>query len=91
MGAAGPAGPPGPSGAQGAKGDKGDTGDSGLSLRLVRPGAPAGSCNADEVMVSAVCTGKFTRNPLTTTEKGANCGPDIKSNTNEVTILCAKM
>jgi hypothetical protein len=81
-GPAGEAGPPGP---------KGEPGDPGMALRLVRGNGPAASCRADEVMISAFCTGQYSRYPLTTTETGAKCGPDIKSNTVAVTIVCAKM
>ena len=42
-------------------------------------------------MVSAFCLGTYARNSLSTTENGAKCGPDVKSNPIEVTIVCAKM
>ena len=64
---------PGAAGAAGAKGDKGGPG---MTLRLVRPKAPAASCDGGEVMISAFCSGKFKAYPLTTTENGARCGPD---------------
>jgi hypothetical protein len=60
-------------------------------MRIVRGNGPTASCNADEVMVSAICVGDYARNPLTTTENGAKCGPDMKSNTIEARIVCAKM
>jgi hypothetical protein len=59
----------------------------GLSLRVVRPNASSASCNADEIVVSAVCSGRSSRQPLTTTERSARC----ESNGNSVTILCAKL
>jgi hypothetical protein len=62
-----------------------------MSLRLVRGHGPSASCNADEVMISAFCTGNYTRNPLITTQNGAKCGPDTKNNPLEATIVCAKM
>jgi hypothetical protein len=70
----------------GPKGDKGDPGTSGLSLRIVRPNASSATCNADEIIVSAVCNGQSSRLPLTT-DKSARC----ESDGNTVTILCAKL
>ena len=98
-GAAGPAGLPGPAGqkgeqgAAGAKGEKGEKGDgAGMTLRLVRPHAPSASCEADEVMISAFCSGKYKSYPLTTTQNGARCGPDAKGTPEvEATIVCARM
>jgi hypothetical protein len=86
-GEAGSAGLKGEQGPAGPKGDKGEKGDSaGMTLRLVRPHAPNASCEADEVMISAFCSGKYRSYPLTTTANSAKCGSDV-----EVTIVCAKM
>lgn len=62
-----------------------------MTLRFVRGNGPRASCGADEVMVSAFCIGKYSRNPLVTTVNGANCGPDVKSNLVEATLVCAKL
>ena len=63
-----------------------------MALRLVRPKAPAASCQGGEVMISAFCSGKFKAYPLTVTENGARCGPDTSGTSPvEVTIVCAKM
>ena len=63
-----------------------------MVLRLVRPRAPAATCQDGEVMISAFCSGKFKAYPLTTTENGARCGADTSGTSPvEVTIVCAKM
>jgi hypothetical protein len=91
VGAKGDAGPAGPAGAKGDRGERGEKGEPGMSLRLVQPRAPSAVCEQGEVMISAFCSGAQTRNPLTTSENGAKCGPDSKANRSEVTIVCARM
>jgi hypothetical protein len=41
-------------------------------------------------MISAFCHNASSQS-LITTENGAKCGPDLKSNPVEVVIVCAKM
>src|SRR5689334_17696542 len=74
MGPAGPAGAPGssgvagsagPAGPAGPKGDKGEAASLAASIRVVA-GEPAGSCNADEIMISAFCTGTSPNYSLST-------------------------
>jgi len=89
VGPRGPAGEAGPQGPAGPKGEKGE--GAGMALRLVRPHAASATCDAGETMISAFCSGKFQRYPLTTTENGANCGPSSRTNPVEVTIVCARM
>jgi hypothetical protein len=97
QGAVGPAGPagapgsPGVAGTAGPAGPKGDRGDSAAfaaAIRVVAP-APAASCNADEIMISAFCTGTAPQYSLTTNANGAKCGDDLASPL-KVTIVCLK-
>ena len=80
----------GPAGAQGAKGDKGDPGTPGTTLRVVAAQSSTASCEADEVMISAYCSGTFNTYPLVPLENGARCGNNPRSTTLRVTIVCAK-
>ena len=49
--------------------------------------ARTASCNADEVMISAMCVGAGA--PLTATDNGATCG--VASNTqSKVRLVCMK-
>jgi Collagen triple helix repeat (20 copies) len=89
-GAVGPAGPAGPSGKQGDAGPAGKDGKNGATFRTVRGGSgTAVTCDADETMIGAYCTGSWTSYPLVPQDNGAKCGdtptPEIK-----VTIVCAK-
>lgn len=77
----GPAGPPGP---------KGDPGASGSAFRVVAPQSSSASCEADEIMISAYCTGTWTNYPLVPLSNGARCGNNPNSTTLRVTIVCAK-
>lgn len=77
-------GPPGPAGT------KGDKGDSAVNLRMVRVTAITAACSNDEVIVSAVCAGRFSRQLLVTSANTARCGPDIRVNDSVITLLCAK-
>ena len=77
-------------GPRGEKGEKGDPGPPGTTLRVVSPQSPIASCEADEVMISAFCTGSFTAYPLVPSSNGARCGNNPKSTTLRVTIVCAK-
>ena len=74
-------GPPGP---------KGDPGVAGTTLRVVAPQSSTASCQTDEIMISAYCTGTFTNYPLVPLTNGARCGANPNSTTLRVTIFCAK-
>ena len=89
-GEAGAAGPPGPAGSKGDKGDKGDAGAPGTALRVVAPQSSTATCESDEVMISAYCSGTFNAYPLVPLENGARCGNNPRSTTLRVTIVCAK-
>jgi hypothetical protein len=86
----GPVGPPGPAGPAGNKGDKGDPGPPGPTLRVVTPQSSTATCEADEVMISAYCSGTFNAYPLVPLANGARCGNNPNSTTLRVTIVCAK-
>jgi hypothetical protein len=86
----GPVGPPGPAGPAGNKGDKGDPGPPGPTLRVVTPQSSTATCEADEVMISAYCSGSFNAYPLVPLANGARCGNNPNSTTLRVTIVCAK-
>jgi hypothetical protein len=77
-------GPPGPAG------PKGEAGAAGTTLRVVAPQATSASCEADEVMISAYCSGTFNTYPLVPLANGARCGNNPASMTLRVTIVCAK-
>ena len=61
-----------------------------LSLRVVAPQSSTASCQTDEIMISAYCTGTFTNYPLVPLTNGARCGANPNSTTLRVTIVCAK-
>jgi hypothetical protein len=83
-------GEPGPAGAPGAPGAKGDSGDAGATFRVVAPQSSSASCESNEVMISAYCTGTFNNYPLVPLANGARCGNNPNSTTLRVTIICAK-
>jgi hypothetical protein len=83
-------GEPGPAGPPGEKGEKGDPGAPGTALRVVSPQSSIGTCNGDEIMISAYCTGTFNAYPLVPLANGARCGNNPNSTTLRVTIVCAK-
>ena len=89
-GDAGEKGEPGAAGPPGPAGPKGDPGVAGTTLRVVAPQATSASCEADEVMISAYCTGTFNTYPLVPLANGARCGNNQASTTLRVTIVCAK-
>jgi hypothetical protein len=80
----------GPPGEKGEKGEKGDSGTPGMSLRVVSSQSSTASCEADEIMISAYCTGTFNAYPLVPLSNGARCGNNPNSTTLRVTIACAK-
>jgi Collagen triple helix repeat (20 copies) len=90
-GAQGPAGPQGNRGEKGDKGDKGEKGDKGDSvgatLRVVTSSGITAECNADEVMVSAMCMGGAV--VATIGENGASCGSDTNAAL-KARLVCAK-
>jgi Collagen triple helix repeat (20 copies) len=83
-------GEPGPAGPSGEKGEKGDTGAPGTAFRVVSPQSSIASCNGDEIMISAYCSGTFNSYPLVPLTNGARCGNNPNSTTLRVTIVCAK-
>jgi hypothetical protein len=52
-------------------------------MRVVVSANATGNCNADEIMVSALCTGAAAA--PTVSENGATCGGDAKAR-----LVCAK-
>ena len=78
-------GEPGPAGPPGEKGEKGET-----ALRVVSPQSSIASCETDEIMISAYCSGTFNAYPLVPLANGARCGNNPNSTTLRVTIVCAK-
>ena len=69
---------------------QGDPGVAGTTLRVVAPQSSTASCQTDEIMISAYCTGTFTNYPLVPLTNGARCGANPNSTTLRVTIVCAK-
>ena len=82
----------GEKGDKGDKGEKGDPGPPGMTFRVVSPKSASASCEPNEVMISAFCTGDFTAYPLVPSPSltGARCGNNPNSTTLRVTIVCAK-
>jgi hypothetical protein len=89
-GAKGEKGEPGQAGPPGEKGEKGEPGAPGTTLRVVAPQSSTASCQADEIMISAFCSGTFNAYPLVPLANGARCGNNPNSTTLRVTIICAK-
>jgi hypothetical protein len=83
-------GEPGPAGPPGQAGEKGEPGAPGTTLRVVAAQRSSASCENDEVMISAYCTGTFNSYPLVPLPNGARCGNNPNSTTLRVTIVCAK-
>ena len=90
VGEKGEPGQAGPQGNKGDKGDKGDPGTPGTTFRVVAAQSSTASCEANEVMISAYCSGTFNAYPLVPLENGARCGNNPRSTTLRVTIVCAK-
>jgi hypothetical protein len=80
----------GEKGEPGADGPPGPKGDPGTTLRVVAPQSSVASCQTDEIMISAYCTGTFNAYPLVPLTNGARCGANPNSTTLRVTIVCAK-
>jgi hypothetical protein len=55
---------PGLAGPPGATSEKGDSGTPGMTLRVVSPQSSTASCEADEIIISAYCTGTFKCLPV---------------------------
>ncbi len=87
LGEAGPAGLQGPAGPPGLKGDPGTPG---TTLRVVASQSASATCEPNEVMISAYCTGTFNAYPLVPLSNGARCGNNPNSTSLRVTIVCAK-
>jgi hypothetical protein len=81
IGEKGEPGPAGPPGEKGEKGEKGDTGTPGTTLRVVSPQLSIASCETDEIMISAYCSGTFNAYPLVPLANGARCGNNPNSTT----------
>ena len=62
----------------------------GTTLRVVSPQSSIASCETDEIMISAYCSGTFNSYPLVPLANGARCGNNPNSTTLRVTIMCAK-
>jgi hypothetical protein len=91
QGEPGPQGPIGPAGPEGKTGDKGDKGDPGSAgIRVLSPvgSGQTSSCDADEVMIGAWCTGTHDTYPLRTGANEASC--TVESNS-EVVVICADL
>ncbi len=84
QGDAGAPGPQGEAGAPGPQGEAGPAGEPGTVIRVVTSAGEA-SCDAGEVMVSALCVNAATPYPLQTKENGASCGASGAT----VRIACA--
>ena len=54
-----------------------------MTLRVVSSDSAAGNCNADEIMVSALCVGAAV--VATASDNGATCGESAKAR-----LVCAK-
>jgi hypothetical protein len=86
----GDVGEKGEPGAPGQTGAQGEPGPAGTALRVVAPQRSTASCEDDEVMISAYCTGTWNNYPLVPLSNGARCGNNPNSTTLRVTIVCAK-
>ena len=104
QGQPGPQGPAGDAGQAGVKGDPGARGQPGepgpvgppgpqgpvgTTLRVVEGAARRASCDVDEVLLSAYCSGRSQAN-LRIQANGAECRPDDGPTPPQVTIVCAK-
>jgi hypothetical protein len=79
----GPAGPPGP------KGDMGEPGSSGIRVLAPVGLGQTSSCEADEVMIGAWCTGTSSSYPLRASANEASCATDTDAGA-QVVVVCAK-
>ena len=86
----GDVGEKGEPGQAGPSGQKGEPGTPGTTLRVVSPQSSTASCETDEIMISAYCTGTFNAYPLVPLANGARCGNNPNSTTLRVTVVCAK-
>jgi hypothetical protein len=82
----GASGPAGPAGLQGAPGRKGDDG---MTLRVVRSDDASGSCNADETMISAMCTGSEAAFPAMSNDNSVTCTGGANTQP-KARLVCAK-
>ena len=65
-------------------------GAAGTTLRVVAPQSSTASCQTDEIMISAYCTGTFSAYPLVPLTNGVRCGANPNSTTLRVTIVWGK-
>ena len=77
-------------GTPGLRDQRATPGAAGTTLRIVAPQSSTASCQTDEIMISAYCTGTFSAYPLVPLTNGARCGANPNSTTLRVTIVCAK-
>ena len=95
-GAKGDKGDPGQRGDTGAKGDpgqkgdKGDPGAPGATFRVVTANSASASCNGDEVVISAICTGSPNFTPLKLSGNGAQCGDEPAATSVQIRPVCGK-
>jgi hypothetical protein len=88
-GAKGDPGAPGPAGPAGPQGAGGNKGDDGMTLRVVRSDDASGSCNADETMISAMCTGSEAAFPAMSNDNSVTCTGGANTQP-KARLVCAK-
>jgi len=77
-------------GPKGDKGDKGDAGPAGAAFRVVISSSASASCNSDEMMITALCTGSPNFTPLKLSGNGAQCGDEANSTAVQVRLVCGR-
>lgn len=48
------------------------------------------NCNADEVVISAICTGSPNFTPLKLTDTSAQCGDEVNATAVQIRLVCGK-
>jgi hypothetical protein len=89
-GDAGPKGDKGDKGDPGAPGAPGAAGAAGASFRVVAGSSASASCNGDEVVISAICTGSPNFTPLRLQGNGAQCGDEANATSVQIRLVCGK-